>query len=134
MANLKLIQWNLNGMSSRYCFLQKLIHDYEPELLCIQETNFKGSSCIQLKNYNIFYKNRVICERASGGVAIYVHNRYTASIINLNTNLEATAVQVLINDKKIHNCKSYLIINMLSMCTKNTIPNPTSSISNIYEV
>ena len=66
---IKIIQWNLNGFYSRLEYLQSLIDKEQPEIICLQETNFKGLS--KLKNYKAFTKNRTT-DHASGGVAIYI--------------------------------------------------------------
>ena len=48
--DLKIIQWNLNGFYIRQEFLLLLMMDHNPCVVCLQETNFKGSYCSKLKN------------------------------------------------------------------------------------
>ena len=63
-SSLQIIQWNLNGFYSRFEDLQLLIDNFQPQIICLHETNFKQ----QIKNYKTFNKNRN-CTHASGGVA-----------------------------------------------------------------
>lgn len=70
----KIIQWNIDGLNHHLEFLQKLIHDESPDIICVQQTNFKEESLIKLKNFRIHYKNRYDCLSASGGVASYIKN------------------------------------------------------------
>ena len=54
----KIIEWNLNEFYSRLKYLQSLIDKEKPEIICLQETIFKGLSSGKLKNYKAFTKNR----------------------------------------------------------------------------
>ena len=93
--DLRIIQWNLNGFNTRFEFLQILQRDHNPNILCMQETNFKGSSYSRLKNFTTVFKNRSNVHRPSGGVAIYIHNEIHYDKIDLNTEMEATAIKIL---------------------------------------
>ena len=80
----KIIQWNLNGLIARYEFLPKLIQDQNPAVLCLQEMNFKNNYYKKIKNYKRFFKNRINCLSASGGI---VKNYISYNEVPLNTNL-----------------------------------------------
>ena len=107
---LKIIQWNINGLESHLVFLQKLINDEKPCIICIQETNFKNSLSRPIGGYEVIYKNRLNCGSASGGVACYIKDNIYFSEIKLNTNLEAVAISVLIKAQKICICNIYIYI------------------------
>ena len=78
----KIIQWNLNGFHSRLEYLQLLIDKEQPEIICLQETNFKGLSSGKLKNYKAFTKNRYTVH-ASGAVAITANRLRSHSTLKL---------------------------------------------------
>ena len=47
--------------------LKLIIHDHNPQILCLQESNFKDSFIAPLKNYKGYSKKRLEAGRASGG-------------------------------------------------------------------
>ena len=65
--SIKILQWNVNSLKSR---LEFLLHDQQPNIACLQETNFKENKIIY-KGFNTVYKNRTHAASVSGGVAIY---------------------------------------------------------------
>lgn len=90
-----IIQWNINGFYSKLEELQLIISDHTPTVLRIQETNFNKKATLYS---NIIYKkNRSICTRANGGVAIMINHNYTSKGIILHTDLEAIAVYVTLS-------------------------------------
>lgn len=91
---MKLLQWNINGFSTKKEYLQILTTKSKFDCICLQETNFKLDYCYNLSGYQAVYKNRHNNRRASGGVVIYVNNDVDISQIPLNTNLEAVAVRI----------------------------------------
>lgn len=72
MANI--IQWNLNGFFQKQEELKLIIQNHNPQMISLQETNFKDNFTAHLKNYESFSKNRNTPDRASGGVTIYVQS------------------------------------------------------------
>lgn len=104
----KIIQWNIDGLATHLEFLQKLVNDEKPDIICIQETNFKDQSFIKLKGYEINYKNRTECLRASGGVATYIKSNLNYSNIKVTSKLEAIATSVTIAGKNICICNVYI--------------------------
>lgn len=104
----KIIQWNINGLHAHTEFLEKLIQDESPDIICIQETNFKLNSVKKIKNFKSLHKNRTNCLAASGGIVIYVNNNIHCEEIKLNTKLEAIACYAIINSKKISICNLYI--------------------------
>lgn len=78
-------------------FLKILINDFSPQVLCLQETNFKGNSCAQLRGYKSVFCNRRDALIASGGVATFVKQDVFRHNIPLQTSLEATAVSIKLN-------------------------------------
>ena len=105
--DLKIIQWNLNGFYTRQEFLLLLMMDYNPSVVCLQETNLKGSYCSKLKNYSLAFKNRANTEHASGGVATYIKKEIHFEEVKLNTNMEVVAVKIL-SDMEVCICNIYI--------------------------
>ena len=50
--------------------LNRIIKEKNPQMLCLQETNFKNNLCANIRGYLPVFKNR-ISNHASGGVSIY---------------------------------------------------------------
>lgn len=102
-----ILQWNLNGFNARKERLQLLITKYQPDIICLQETNFKNQYCASLKGYTTLNKNRANALHASGGVATYTKNGVSSQSEPLDTNLEAVATTIK-TPEKISICNLYL--------------------------
>ena len=76
------LQWNCRGFKVNCNELSLLIQNYCPEALCLQETNFKETDKINIKNY-IMYNCYAQTDRTSGGSSIAINNRYFHSQIKL---------------------------------------------------
>ena len=110
MAN-TLIQWNCRGLKANFNEILRLITDFSPPVLCLQETLLKKSDNISFKNYSLFsyiFENN---DRAAGGASVVVNNRVPHSRVNLNTPLQAVAVRVTLH-KTITVCSVYLPPNV----------------------
>lgn len=82
----------MNGFYSHLAELQHLISKINPLYICIQETRFKSTQTVNLRNHNVYRKDRNNPRNASGGVAIIVQNHLLTDEIPLTTELEAIAV------------------------------------------
>lgn len=91
---MNILQWNLNGFRTHYKELQIIIKEHIPTIIALQETNFKDNNSWNIKGYTKLTKNRIGAELASGGVATYIRNDIKATEIQLQTNIEAIAVQI----------------------------------------
>ena len=49
-----IIQWNRLGLRVNYDELQLLLNDYDPPVVCLQETFLKENNPIAFRNYNLF--------------------------------------------------------------------------------
>ena len=90
-----IIQWNINGLKTRYTNgeLTRLLTFYNPMVICLQHTNYEIPN---IKNYSLAtnYKRK----DPELGTAIYVNNKTTYKVINLNNNLlQATAIELIID-------------------------------------
>lgn len=103
-----IIQWNINGFYSKYEELQLIIKDYNPIIICLQETNFNNKSNPTLHHFNIFTKNRNSHIRSSGGVAILVNNNFPSEEITIHTDLEAIVISVTLPHITLTLCNIYI--------------------------
>ena len=80
---------------------------FSPSVICLQETFLKQSDNVSFRDFNMF---NYICpdgQRASGGTSIMVKSSVPHSQFDLNTNLQAVAVNVTLS-KKVTICSIYL--------------------------
>ena len=70
-----IIQWNCRGIRANYDELQLLLNDYDPAVVCLQETYLKESNNVTFRNYNLMNKFAVGDGRGTGGNTIIINNR-----------------------------------------------------------
>ena len=102
-----IIHWNINGYYTHYEQFQILINNFSPDIICLQETNFEKIHQSTLKHFNIFVRNRVNENHASGGVVIVISDKYDSTEIPLNSNSEAVAISISF-PKRTHICNIYI--------------------------
>lgn len=95
----KIIQRNLNGFFKKQEELKIIIQNHNPQIICLQETNFKDNFTAHLKNYEGYSKNRLVSDRASGGVPIHTKSNIPTKEVKINSNLETIAVSIELNEK-----------------------------------
>jgi len=101
------ISWNVNSIYSKYPFIQFLLKDLIPSVLCIQETKLLPSQPLSFKNYSIYRHDNIDVGNAKGGVLIAVSQNYHAEQVTLNTPYQSIAVRVWL-DSPITFCSIYL--------------------------
>ena len=97
MDKKSIIQWNCRGLKSSYNEILILMSLFSPSVICLQETFLKQSDNVSFGNCNMFI---YICpdgQRASGGTSIMVKSSVPHSQFDLNTNLQAVAVNVTLS-------------------------------------
>ena len=99
-----IIQWNCRGLKVNFIEITLLVL---PVAFCLQETHFKKSDNINLKNYSVYSTYVDEGERAAGGSTILVRDNVLHSYVNLNTDLQAVAVRITL-DKTITLCSVYI--------------------------
>lgn len=104
---MKILQWNVNGFYPRLESIQYLCNLTHPDILCIQETNFKDSKHGNIKGYNCSFKNRCNTNHASGGVAIYIKDHIPYQEVIIQSNIEVSAIRIL-SPVQINICNIYL--------------------------
>ena len=72
-----------------------ILKDYDPVVLCCQETYTKTNNTIDFRKYVSYHTHaEAIDGRACGGVSVMVKKTIPHRQINLNTNLQAVAVSL----------------------------------------
>lgn len=89
-----LLQWNINSFYNKLEELQILIRNYNPMIICLQETRFKTHQQPNIKNYKIFRKDFPGGNNACGGVIIAVRNDIPCSEISIRTHHQIIAVEI----------------------------------------
>ena len=87
-----ILQWNCKGLRSRVEDFKVLMHEYNPGIICLQETKLGNSFFNPGLNYTIFNSPPPVGVRAHGGAAIIVNKSLQHSTIQLNTTLQAVAL------------------------------------------
>ena len=97
MSTKSILQWNCRGFHANREELDMLVHEYNSNIICLQETLVKGQPTY--KGFTTYHKAGTIDAqgRAHGGVATFVKNNIPQSEVHLNTNLQAVATKVTIN-------------------------------------
>lgn len=109
MNLLKIIQCNIRGFYNNLNELKVLTEEIKPDVLCLQETHLLASTKTNYRNFKIIRKDNINCINASGGVMMCIKNTYHCSKIDIDTNLQAVAAQITIdNENKVTICSIYL--------------------------
>ena len=90
-----IIQWNCRGLRANYDELQLLLTDYDPAVVCLQETYLKEPNNVTFRNYNLIDKFAIGEGRGTGGNTIIINKRCPSRQIQLKT--------ILVGDFNGHN-------------------------------
>ena len=101
------LQWNCKGLRARFEALKVLMREYNPGVVCLQETMLGTANFNPGLNYKIFDFAPPVTDRAHGGAAIIVKKSLRHSVINLNSTLQAVAIRVIL-DREVTVCSLYL--------------------------
>ena len=102
-----ILQWNCRGLRSRAEELKVLMRDCNPDVICLQEVQLGSEPYNPGLNYDMFCSAPPPGFRAHGGVAIIVSKSMQYSRLNLDTDLQAIALKVVL-DREITVCSIYL--------------------------
>ena len=94
-------------MKPNYNEVSLLISEYNPSVFCFQETFLKPDDNISLRGFNVYNYVHTDCLRPSGGASIFVKSSFPQRKIDLQTELQATAVSVTL-DREITVCSVYI--------------------------
>lgn len=102
-----IIQWNCRGLKANLNDLLLLITNYQPMVICLQETSLKANDKIKIKDYSQYNYIHEAQQRASGGVSILIRNDIPQSKIPLETKLQAVAVKATLH-RTLNICSIYI--------------------------
>ena len=97
-SSLNLLLLNIKSVISKRAFLGGLLYKYNPDILAITETWLNPdilSSEFLPSEYNIYRKDR---SDGYGGVLLACRNSLNCKILNINTDSEAIACQLLFDN------------------------------------
>ena len=103
----EIIQWNCRSLKPNYNEVSLLISEYNPFVFCFQVLFLKPDENISLKGFNIYNYVHTDCLRPSGGASIFVKSSFPQRKIDLQTELQATAISVTL-DREINICSVYI--------------------------
>ena len=101
------IQWNCRGFRNKLEEIQLFIKNHNPIAICLQETLLKDNESLSIKNHHLQLHSTIDNGKVSGGVCILVRNDIPNSEVQIQTPLQAIAVQIA-TKKKITLCSIYL--------------------------
>ena len=104
---MKLIQWNSKRYFAKLPYLQRLVDDYAPSGICMQETWLKATKKVAMKYFH-FPIRRERFEQDCGGVLIYVWDSIPFATVTYDGVLEAVAVKVFMSNTQVTVCNLYI--------------------------
>jgi len=103
-----ILQWNLQSFYTKFSELKVLIKEYQPICICLQETRIKDdASPHPPSGYHLIKSPRTRNDGHERGTAVLVNRNVNFEPIDLDTNLQAVAVKLLLN-KTYTVCSIYL--------------------------
>lgn len=99
--DLKIIQWNLNGLINNYHELQLIFNEFNPDIISIQETHIpvNQNNIIFPKQYNGYFHNLAENTSTKQGIGILVKKNIPHSLIYTNSDISTIAIQTNIGIK-----------------------------------
>ena len=94
-----ILQWNIRGLRCNRRDFDILVHEHQPDVVCLQETKLEHSpplSHYKCANYDCFFKSlrRNLDQLPCGGVSIYIKKGLYHKLVQIDSHLQAIAVQV----------------------------------------
>ena len=104
---MSLVQWNIRGFSANREQVRVLFKEHDLAAICLQETKLGDSSPNFGSNYTFYRSPPLIRQRAQGGTGIIVRRSVNHRVVQLNSVLQACAVQIF-TTKWVTICSLYL--------------------------
>ena len=102
-----LCQWNMRGFKANREQVRVLFKEKNLAAICLQETKLGNLTPNFGHNFLVFKSVPLVGERAHGGTSIILTKTITQRALQINTVLQACAIQIFIN-KWITLCSLYL--------------------------
>ena len=107
MSISSILQWNIRGLRANSEELKIIFNEYDPSIICLQETMINRLSYNLGLNYSFYGSLPVLGNRATGGSAIVVKSNITHEFLPLRTAIQAVAIKVTLK-KQYTICSVYL--------------------------
>src|SRR5215469_6741495 len=92
---LNICQWNVRGFKLNRLFIEQLVNKHNINIIAIQETHLDDDDDIYLKHFQIFRKDR---NSRGGGVLIGIHDSIICQPLNIKSNLELLAIDIIMEN------------------------------------
>jgi len=109
---MKLIQWNVRGYFARLPFLQQILNDTSPDILCLQETFLRPCKTLKLSNFHNPPSRKDRTNREGGGVSVHIRNGIPHILADIDSELEVCAEKVFLPEKTLFIASLYLPPNL----------------------
>lgn len=88
--------WNVNSFYVRKSYIEKIISETNPSVVFLNETRHKKRDTLKFRGYEIYAKSATLDTdvAAHGGVALMVKDNFSHKQIEIDTNLQAVAVEI----------------------------------------
>jgi len=92
---LLILQWNAKGLRSRAAEIKNYLAEcvLKPDIICVQETNFKPTIDWNLVGYNVERQDHPD-KKIGGGVATFVRQEISYNRINTPVGIECVAIRI----------------------------------------
>ena len=90
----KILQWNVQGVSTSKEDLLKMTEKQQPGIIAIQETFLANDSTVKIQWYNSYCKQGNFNRRYHGGVATYVHESIPTERLIIESQYQVVAMRV----------------------------------------
>ena len=98
------------GIRANYEELLLLLNEFNPKVVCLQETFLRDKNQLNIKHFQSFNHLYKDGHRASGGVSILVRKDIPQSQIYIDTDLRTIVVKAILH-KPIHICFIYILLH-----------------------
>lgn len=102
MNNLKIVQWNSNGILRKQNELENFVSKHKIDIILLCETKLSTNTKLKIRNFHT-YRNDLPPKRgspANGGTAVLVHRKIVHQHIQLNTSIQSTSIKISINSNE----------------------------------
>jgi len=103
-----IIQWNIQPLRSNFSELKIVLNRYHPACVCLQEILSNNRRIPPPSGYRILLSPVTREDNHERGAAILIKNNIFYQEITINTNLQAIAAKIYINNRTYSICSVYL--------------------------
>ena len=111
-----ILQWNIRGLRCIRRDFDILVHEHQPDVICLQETKLEHPPPLShyiCANYDCYFKSlrRNPDKLPSGGVSIYIKKGLYHKLVQIDSHLQVITVQVTLGGAPITVLSVYIAGN-----------------------